>query len=75
MFKPFVVAAIVLATAGCQSSLNTEPVKMRNAATGETTQCGPFPKTILGQGTVDTAYAREKSCIQDYQHAGFERAP
>jgi len=50
----------------------TEPVKMRNAATGEIASCGPYKNGII---TGAWAAEREARCISDYQRQGFERMP
>jgi hypothetical protein len=62
---PLLAMAVVLM--GC-----TEPVTMRNKATGEVATCGPYKNGIV---TGAWAAQREAQCISDYQRQGYERAP
>lgn len=68
--SPSLLAMIAFASllAGC-----TDAVEMRNAATGQVTQCGPFPSDMILGG--DTQSAREARCVQDFQRQGYEREP
>lgn len=60
---------LILALGGC-----TEAIKLRNSATGQTAECGPY-YTGLDGGIGKGIPAREAQCIGDYQRQGFERAP
>ena len=60
---------LTLVLVGC-----TDPVKLRNTATGQTVECGPY-YTGLDGGIGKGIPAREAQCINDYQRQGFERAP
>lgn len=56
-------AALVAALAGCTSTIH-----LRNPATGQTAECGPYTDTW-------TTPEREGRCISDFQRQGFERVP
>lgn len=45
---------------------------MRNPATGETAQCGPY--TIQGIQGPMAAAQHEAQCIQDFKEQGYVRA-
>ena len=60
---------LTLALAGC-----TDAVKLRNLATGQAVECGPY-YTGMDGGIGKGIPAREAQCIADYQRQGFERTP
>ena len=61
----FVLGLCMLACA-CTSS-----VKLRNRATGETAQCGPYMTEGMGQPA--SVAQREARCLDDYERQGFAR--
>jgi hypothetical protein len=63
------VAAFSLAACGPAA------VHLRNPATGQTTQCGPY--NVVGQGpnAADAAAMEQSRCLDDYRVQGFERVP
>jgi len=65
--------AFLITLTACQNLTQTEPIRLRNPATGQITQCGPFP-TILSTDKAQSL-ARERACIEDFQRQGFERVP
>lgn len=64
-----VLLGVLFTLAGC-----TDAVMLRNQATGQTAQCGPY-WAGLSEFRGPANAARESRCIDDYQRQGFERAP
>ena len=73
MRNVILLIAVSMLAVGCENISGSAPVMMRNARTGQTTQCGPFPK--LTSTDAQQAFARERACVEDYQRQGFERVP
>ena len=60
--------SISMMMTGCGS---TDPVYLRQAQTGMTATCGPY---TVGPGpSWAAAAARERGCVEDYRHQGYER--
>lgn len=54
------------------TACGADPVYLKHAD-GRTIQCGPFDRDF--KATPQTAIARERGCIDDYQRQGFVRVP
>ncbi len=68
MFKYSLIAiATCLALASC-----TQPIRMRNPATGEVATCGPYKAGII---TGMYAMDMERRCTTDFERQGYVRAP
>ena len=67
------VAAVgtALVFVGC----STTPVKLYNAKTGQTTQCGPYTNMHPLFPGASPHWKAERDCIADFQRQGFERVP
>jgi hypothetical protein len=61
--------ALCLALIGC----TTSAVTLKNPATGQTAQCGPY--LVEGVGQPGSVAQREARCIDDFQNQGFVRQP
>lgn len=59
--------AALLALAACTSA-----VHLKNPATGQTAQCGPYMLEGLGQPA--SVASREARCLDDFERQGYVRA-
>jgi hypothetical protein len=64
---------LTLAITGIALPACTDPIKLKNAATGQIAQSGPYASDMIAGG--DAQAQRERECIQDFQRQGYERAP
>lgn len=58
--------AVALALGAC----TTSAVTLKNPATGQVAQCGPYYVDAIGS---DAQARRESRCLDDYQRQGFVR--
>jgi hypothetical protein len=65
----WVVVFSALALLACS---HTDPVYMKNAATGKVVVCGPYKNNDFN---ATAAATHEQQCIQDYKEQGFLRVP
>ena len=71
-WRPLALAVtLLLVLAGC----STTPILMRNARTGQTTQCDPYTNMHPLFPAMSPHWKAERECISDYQRQGFERVP
>lgn len=67
----YLALAVVCGALAACSTVQTEKVYLRNAAS-VTVTCGPYFSANLAAGA---AAQRESQCISDYQRQGYERVP
>jgi starvation-inducible outer membrane lipoprotein len=67
MRRIFLVSVCLMAAA-----CTTAPVKLKNPATGQIAQCGPY---FLDGAFSDSQAQRERACVNDFQMQGFVRLP
>jgi hypothetical protein len=65
------VVVLVVGLAACA----TQPIMLKNAKTGQVTQCGPYTNMHPFFPGLSPHGQAERDCISDFQRQGFERMP
>lgn len=57
------------------TSCSTDPVYMKNTATGKIVKCGPYYVGLAKDFKMEGIAMQERQCTQDYKEQGYLRVP